>query len=635
MTPRRRGRRLAAGVMILGACLTSAGCGGRVPGGPEPSRTDEPAPPGRLTTFGSEAELRNFLRDRPRSPLAGFKSFGQSFSGLTAGYMFQAPAVSTSVTNVQHAGVDEGDIVKVHGQHLVVLRRGRLFTVRIGADRLTRVSIVDAFAPDIDPDGAWYDEMLVSANTVVVVGYSYARGGTELGLFDIDAGGRLAYRATYHLRSQDYYSSRNYASRLLGRRLVFYIPLGMPESDPLSVLPMLRKWHPGARESEFVPIYSPRRLYRPLTSSPLLVLHSVVTCDLAQAELTCAATGVMGPPGRVFYVSPSAVYVWMTDDWWSRSGGPSWLYRLPLNGGEPGAVRVSGAPIDQLSFLEDARHLNVVVRAEGAGEGMWRSEMARGGVALLRLPLSSFGEADAVAPFWRYRPLPAPANYGFQNRFVGAYLLYGAGTGWEAQPGAPAAEVFVHEYAAGSDAVAVPVGHSVERIEALGEDAVVVGRAGGDLHVSSIRLDRRPTVAGRHVARNAAQGEWRSHGFFYRSDDRGTGILGLPVRAAGGHPGAHLTEGSASVLFLRNEGLALHELGRLRAEPARAITDACRASCVDWYGNARPLFLGGRIFALLGYEIVEGGLIGHRLDEIRRLDFAPPPAAERSDGGHV
>ena len=33
MTPRRRGRRLAAGVMILGACLTSAGCGGRVPGG--------------------------------------------------------------------------------------------------------------------------------------------------------------------------------------------------------------------------------------------------------------------------------------------------------------------------------------------------------------------------------------------------------------------------------------------------------------------------------------------------------------------------------------------------------------------------------------------------------------------------
>ncbi len=39
---------------------------------------------------------------------------------------------SESVTNTQHAGVDEGGIVKVHGDHLVVLRRGRLFTVAIG-----------------------------------------------------------------------------------------------------------------------------------------------------------------------------------------------------------------------------------------------------------------------------------------------------------------------------------------------------------------------------------------------------------------------------------------------------------------------------------------------------------------------
>ena len=36
-----------------------------------------------------------------------------------------------SVTNVQHAGVDEGGIVKLHGDHLVVLRRGRLFTIDV------------------------------------------------------------------------------------------------------------------------------------------------------------------------------------------------------------------------------------------------------------------------------------------------------------------------------------------------------------------------------------------------------------------------------------------------------------------------------------------------------------------------
>jgi hypothetical protein len=47
---------------------------------------------------------------------------------------------------------------------------------------------------------------------------------------------------------------------------------------------------------------------------------------------------------------------------------------------------------------------------------------------------------------------------------------------------------------------------------------------------------------------------------------------------------------------------------------------------VDWYGNARPLFLRGRIFALLGYEIVEGRLDGATIREARRISYAPRTA---------
>ena len=100
--------------------------------------------------------------------------------------------------------MDEGGIVKLHGDHLVVLRRGRLFTLRIGGESLTPVSSIDAFGPDVDPAGAWYDEMLISGETIVVIGYSYQRGGTEIGVFDLGSDGRLGYRATYHLRSNDY-----------------------------------------------------------------------------------------------------------------------------------------------------------------------------------------------------------------------------------------------------------------------------------------------------------------------------------------------------------------------------------------------------------------------------------------------
>src|SRR5438046_10536273 len=122
-----------------------------------------------------------------------------------------------SITNTQHAGVDEGGIVKLHGDHLVVLRRGRLFTVAIGDGALKPISSVDAFGPDIDPRYTWYDEMLVSEDTVAVIGYSSERGGTGVGLFKLNDAGMLDYRSTYHLRSNDYYSSRNYASRLIGR----------------------------------------------------------------------------------------------------------------------------------------------------------------------------------------------------------------------------------------------------------------------------------------------------------------------------------------------------------------------------------------------------------------------------------
>ena len=111
-------------------------------------------------------------------------------------------------------------------------------------------SKLDAFAPGSDPSGSWYDEMLIDGDTVVVIGYSYSRGGTEIGLFDIGADGKLAYRATYHLRSNDYYSSRNYASRLVGSKLVFYSPLSLNlrRGDPFGSFPALRRWRHLCRQ---------------------------------------------------------------------------------------------------------------------------------------------------------------------------------------------------------------------------------------------------------------------------------------------------------------------------------------------------------------------------------------------------
>ncbi|HEX8906036.1 MAG TPA: hypothetical protein VF771_14405, partial [Longimicrobiaceae bacterium] len=177
----------------------------------------------------------------------------------------------------------------------------------------------------------------------------------------------------------------------------------------------------------------------------------------------------------------------------------------------------------------------------------------------------------------------------------------------------------------GGTPVALPLPHGVDRIEAMGSAAVVVGAGGGDLHFTGIALSGAPRVAQRYVSRGATQGEERSHGFFYRQDGPDEGVIGLPVGRPGRPGYQHLFSESAAVLFLRSDAERFAELGELAAHPEGAADDACVASCVDWYGNSRPLFLGGRIFALLGYEIVEGTLRGGQLGEVRRVSFAPAP----------
>ena len=535
-----------------------------------------------------------------------------------------------SITNNQTAGVDEGGIVKLRGNHLVVLRRGRLFTVNIGGSALKPISAIDAFPPGARPGGTWYDEMLISGNTIAVIGYSYARGGTEVGLFNIDREGNLEYQSTYHLRSNDYYSSRNYASRLVDGKLVFYTPqyLAINRNNPTSNFPAIRRWRKGVKSSEFEKIVSARRVYKPVRDLPRnssLALHTVTTCAIDGGELNCEGTSILGPSGRIFYVSAQSVYVWTTSGYGRNrtEKSRSVLYQLPLSGAAPKAIRVSGAPVDQFSFLESSdEHLNVLVRSFGRGEAMWGSETTGGSTALLRIPTYLFSDGSETAGTALYTELASPKGYTFQNRYVGDYLLYGSGGGWGRNSKRFGGELFAVNWKTGLQ-TNVPLEHDVSRIERLGKNAVIVGTRGSDLHFSPIDLNNGVTARKGYVRRNASQGELRSHGFFYRRTGSDTGILGLPIAEANRPGYKHLRNGSASVLYLKNNSLDFKELGTLKSTSAKQPDDNCKASCVDWYGNARPLFIRGRVFALLGYELVEGSVSRGTIRERRRVDFTP------------
>ncbi len=528
-----------------------------------------------------------------------------------------------SITNVQTEGVDEGGIVKLHGNYLIVLRRGRLFTVDISSGGLRKVSSIDAYSPDIQLEGGWgtwYDEMLVSGNNLLVIGYSYDRGGTEIGLFGIDDAGGLTYRSTYHLRSNDYYSSRNYASRLIGNKLIFYSPLNvdLDEEDPFDSFPAIRRWHKDAKPAEFREIAKASRVYLPEGFKPEddLTLHTVTTCDIRDTELKCEAESVMGPSGNEFYVSARNIYVWASQ-WWEddRRKDASLLFKIPLNGAGPSAIRASGGPVDQFSFHEDEdENLSVLVQSMSDGEGSWYSRVKEGDLALLRVTASDFADGSSAVFRSSYQPLLRPAGWGLQNRFIGDHLLYGSG-GYLNDDEDEEAQKKLFVVGRSSRVVsALRLEHNVERLDLLGQDGIVVGSQKDDLYFTSVQLDGSPRVISSYALKNAGQGESRSQGFFYKPENSASGIVGLPVIRR---------DSSASIIFLRNDRLQLRGSGELTSANSHTEDDKCKVSCVDWYGNARPIFAKGRVFALMGYEIVEGSVVADSIREIRRLDFGP------------
>lgn len=120
--------------------------------------------------------------------------------------------------------------------------------------------------------------------------------------------------------------------------------------------------------------------------------------------------------------------------------------------------------------------------------------------------------------------------------------------------------------------------NGVDRIEAMGSDAVIIGTDGKNLHFSSVRLGQLPEIVSQYVREEASQEELRSHGFFYKPDGDESGTLGLPIGVPGGAGYQHLFRDSAAILFLRNDSLQFREVGELGSKPENATSSS--SSCV-------------------------------------------------------
>ena len=254
--------------------------------------------------------------------------------------------------------------------------------------------------------------------------------------------------------------------------------------------------------------------------------------------------------------------------------------------------------------------------------------------------MSDFGASVRHAADAAYTPLPPIAAGELENRFLGDWLVYGGRAGWSGLPEPDAARP------AAATLIAVPLArpreptrltlpHNALRIERAGGDAVVTGyRDMAGLSISYVSLGARPRIASTALLPRRFESEGRSHAFnaWVRRD--GSGLIGLPTTLREYRAGRGWSDSESSDLSFVAIGpdKALTERRRARPRAARGTNAGyrCDVSCVDWYGNSRPIFTGGRIFALMGTDLVEGGLRGGRIGEFGRLDLTGPSGAPRA-----
>jgi hypothetical protein len=600
----------------------------------EPSGVDE-----AVVVTGSRIPAPSFSSPSPAS-----QASDSSISG------------ETSITNVQNAGVDEGDIVKFYDHFLIVLQDGRLFSVDIGGDALRLVDRANIYRNR--NAGTWYDEILVQGNRVVATGYSYRENATEFSVFLIGEDGRFTREAVYFLSSNDYYDVENYATRLVNGNLVIYTPLAVGEmqSDVRATWPLVRRWlsegeHQAATSAGRA-LYDANDIYRPIQSTFDPVVHTISVCPLGEArtgdELECRSTAVVAPPGREFYVSTSHIYLWTWPTYnYHRTryqncelGVPnafeaaaeSALFQIPLDGGQLRAQFVRGAAYDQLSMDANAtefRALSVWVDAR-CPSSYQSSEGLR--LRYYSTPLSAFSATPRPVPERRYTMLPSVGG-AIENRFTDDYLIYAGRSDWSSYAPSPdSAQTQSSRFVAVPTArpqafTQIEAPHSALRVERVGDNAIISGyHDWHGLSISFVDLRATPRIASTVLLPERYETEGRSHAFNAVANAEGAGLLGLPTEMRRAQSGRWWWRSAGSdVSFVSFDASGqLSDSGAMRGTSPRHPEYQCEVSCIDWYGNTRALFIRGRVFALSATELIEGSLEGGKVRERQRVNLTDP-----------
>ncbi|MEQ9316937.1 MAG: hypothetical protein RLN72_13865, partial [Henriciella sp.] len=381
------------------------------------------------------------------------------------------------------------------------------------------------------------------------------------------------------------------------------------------------------------------------------LLHTITLCPLRDLKAPdapvpdCRTTAFIAGDSYEYYASQDAVWLWVNEayaNWWNRSPAEhdgdksAVLYSIPYGEGAPGVAKVQGEPVNQFSLAADADVFRAFVELELDEQEDEPSEAGEESLyRLLQLPRSSIGAEPAAVDQSHYVTLPDVTEGPIENRFTNTHFVYTTENpyvyfyGDEEDMGPQPSTLAVVRLEAPESPVMLTLNQNVIRLERARDHIIATGyqdRRGLSLTSLDLRGED-PRIAGQLTLISRYESENRSHAFNSSIGAEGDGLIGLPTVLQQWESGRWVWRSDSSDLSYISvaKDASLRSAGTLKGADGEPHEDyECEVSCIDWYGNSRPIFTLGRIFALSGTSVVEGELSEERVSEIRRVDLTVP-----------
>jgi len=565
-------------------------------------------------------------------------------------------AAEESITNNQEKGVDQGDIIKRLGDYLLVLRKGVLYSVFMGNEHNSEMRLITKLPVQSNGEDhdSWYDELLVNDNLLLVIGFSYDLDASEMVFFKLSPDGSFAFHQRYLIKADDYYDSENSATRIVDGKLIMVFPT-WADTDEL-------------RESIIEGKVNARTvgLYRTNSSLPELIelvsnqdwiqtsqklddydipISQVFSCPLDSIKhdhLSCSSVNLLGARGK-FYVSPSAVYIWDSNsprsldyrridpdryallsrqgalDKWENDSNASVIYRVPHDDSAVSAVVVQGEPLNQFSFQEKGTRFAVISTLYREDNDQYFHDTYG-----LEFPLSTFSASSIEIEPDQYTLISSNNDRPSANRFLNKQVF--VSTSMLDDNLGLKTDVRIWDIES-NNVEAFDADFDIQAFHPLGENMLAMG---ADQRMSLVleSWSTGPLPKSLQIQKfpNYSSTESRSVGFNSSQYDEAT-VFGIPIIE---HEDVDVRQSHYwgddelpmdIAFFESSQAGTFKGVGQLLGSREKFKEDDCKVSCVDWYGVARPFFIGEYIYGLIDFEILKAIYSETEINTLQRLNI--------------